>query len=123
MRNSTCRCGGNPDKSSGNTSTKSRTTDISLNFGSSTLAFIKTLAGSPQRGDDAIKPAPIFAFFLSLYDPPDLLVSSTAFLLSLLLTRVSQSKRFVAPICYIPLDCVPDSGAPDVETSLASSLK
>ncbi|GJV77111.1 hypothetical protein Tco_1508695 [Tanacetum coccineum] len=33
MRNSTCRCGGNPDKSSRNTSAKSRTTEISLNFG------------------------------------------------------------------------------------------
>ncbi|GJS16959.1 putative reverse transcriptase domain-containing protein [Tanacetum coccineum] len=44
MRNSTCHCGGNPDKSSGNTSTKSGTTGISLNLGSSTFAFIRALA-------------------------------------------------------------------------------
>nr|GEV73606.1 retrotransposon protein, putative, Ty3-gypsy subclass [Tanacetum cinerariifolium] len=43
MRNSTCRCSGNPDKSFGNTSMKSRTTKISLNFGSSTSMLLKAL--------------------------------------------------------------------------------
>ncbi|GJZ80877.1 reverse transcriptase domain-containing protein [Tanacetum coccineum] len=44
IRNSTCRCGGSPNKSSGNTSVKSRTTGISLILGSSILAFIRALA-------------------------------------------------------------------------------
>ncbi|GJZ41689.1 hypothetical protein Tco_0588575 [Tanacetum coccineum] len=44
MRNSTCRCRGNPDKSSGNTSLNSRTTDMSFNFGSSSFALFSALA-------------------------------------------------------------------------------
>ncbi|GKB91452.1 hypothetical protein Tco_0963724, partial [Tanacetum coccineum] len=50
--NSTCRCGGH-DKSSENTSIKSRTTKISLNFGSSILAFIRTLA-APKVGEQRV---------------------------------------------------------------------
>nr|GEZ58544.1 reverse transcriptase domain-containing protein [Tanacetum cinerariifolium] len=50
-QNSTCRCGGNPDKSSGNTSMKSRTTGISLNSGSSALVLISVFVPlkSPYR--------------------------------------------------------------------------
>ncbi|GJY92593.1 hypothetical protein Tco_0508375 [Tanacetum coccineum] len=51
MRNSTCHRGGNPDKSSGNTSTKSRTTDTSLNFGSSTLVKNSRKLRSGGLGD------------------------------------------------------------------------
>ncbi|GJW78311.1 hypothetical protein Tco_0139993 [Tanacetum coccineum] len=43
MRNSTYRCGGNPDKSSRNTSSNSRTTDILLNLGSSSFALFNAL--------------------------------------------------------------------------------
>ncbi|GJY34733.1 retrovirus-related pol polyprotein from transposon TNT 1-94 [Tanacetum coccineum] len=56
-----------------------------------------------EGGAVAIKPAPIFAFLLSLHDPPDLPVSSTAFLFSLLFDRVSQLIA-LRQSCYIPLD-------------------
>ncbi|GKG15025.1 hypothetical protein Tco_0354625, partial [Tanacetum coccineum] len=44
MQNLTCHYDGNIGKSSRNTSTKSRTTEISVNLGSSTFAFIRALA-------------------------------------------------------------------------------
>ncbi|GKG54620.1 hypothetical protein Tco_0560275, partial [Tanacetum coccineum] len=43
MRNSTCHCGGNPDKYSGNTSSNLRTMDMSFNFGSSSFALFNAL--------------------------------------------------------------------------------
>ncbi|GJX34554.1 hypothetical protein Tco_0246111 [Tanacetum coccineum] len=49
MRNSTCRCGGNLDKSSRNTLVKSRTTGISLNSGSSALVFISVFVPPKVR--------------------------------------------------------------------------
>ncbi|GKF52370.1 hypothetical protein Tco_0159280, partial [Tanacetum coccineum] len=55
MRNSTCHCGGNPDKSSGNTSSNSHTTDISLNLGSSSFALFNALVIPTARKDNKDK--------------------------------------------------------------------
>ncbi|GKG28117.1 hypothetical protein Tco_0406444, partial [Tanacetum coccineum] len=49
MWNSTCRCGGNPDKSSGNTSVKSHTTGILLNSGSSAFMLISVFVPPKVR--------------------------------------------------------------------------
>ncbi|GJW98775.1 hypothetical protein Tco_0180583 [Tanacetum coccineum] len=49
-------------------------------------------------GDVATKPSPIFAFFLSLHDPPDLPVSFTAFLFSLLYDKVSPDVEPAWPV-------------------------
>ncbi|GKE59967.1 hypothetical protein Tco_1510334 [Tanacetum coccineum] len=58
MRNSTCRYGGNPDKSSGNTSSNSCTTDISLNFGSSSFALFNALVIPTTRSPCTLRILP-----------------------------------------------------------------
>ncbi|GKG21113.1 hypothetical protein Tco_0383708, partial [Tanacetum coccineum] len=58
MRNSTCRCGGNLDKSSRNTFSNSRTTDMLFNFGSSSFSLFNALVIPTARSPYTLRILP-----------------------------------------------------------------
>ncbi|GKD65247.1 putative reverse transcriptase domain-containing protein, partial [Tanacetum coccineum] len=84
IRNSTCRCGGNPDRSSGNTSSKSCMIGILLN---STLP-------SSTGGTVATYPHPPLALFLPFPTLSDLLGSSLSFIFSPALNKLTVKNHY-----------------------------